>query len=556
MAPPRKKSAKPARRPAVARPRADRRIADRPVPDRPIPDRPVAEAKEPIDTAVDRFFTNDAAMRTALKRNLQERGAEAVEVAVRAKAAFAQFTPSKYSEAERSGRRFVAADDTLARLSREVLDQGIERMRTAPARGIKVDLNGALAGKIDRGGDGAGRIALGDLMDYIAQRTGGPLEASHEVALKACRAEHEAERRLKDVLGELDEDDGDETDPDKPPVPNAPEADAQALVAAQVHTQMTTATSPEERLRYAVPSRGKTSDTDQAIETFELRAGPADVTSYHDFNHLQIAFEHVWAEIFDGRLGPLGQELYHEYVKLQEFVGVPADERRIDTIDDLKRLMDDVRELGKLTNDATPGALKPPDQANGGGGSTSPTNTADAVVDVVRTVLDPASVVTDAIGDETVAAILNPGGALIDAIADALRGVPQIRYAAFPGPLPGNGDLIAATIEENVIEAGAVEIFLTTATSTRGWKGLKVTTFDANNKPVDTWWIANDPNDRGVWRQDSFNRLPIWTGEAARALVEFWHEGMFGIHTACYVLTNIGEVLTDRRRITFYWIKD
>jgi hypothetical protein len=241
---------------------------------------------------------------------------------------------------------------------------------------------------------------------------------------------------------------------------------------------------------------------------------------------------------------------------LLEFVGVPADERRIDTIDDLKRLMDDVRELGKLTNDATPGALKPPDQSNGGGGSTSPTNTADAVVDVVRTVLDPASVVTDAIGDETVAAILNPGGALIDAIADALRGVPQIRYAAFPGPLPGNGDLIAATIEENVIEAGAVEIFLTTATSTRGWKGLKVTTFDANNKPVDTWWIANDPNDRGVWRQDSFNRLPIWTGEAARALVEFWHEGMFGIHTACYVLTNIGEVLTDRRRITFYWIKD
>ena len=58
------------------------------------------------------------------------------------------------------------------------------------------------------------------------------------------------------------------------------------------------------------------------LQTFELRPGASDVTSYHDFHTLQIAFPHVWTRLFDGELEALGRELYREYVKLKDFGGV------------------------------------------------------------------------------------------------------------------------------------------------------------------------------------------------------------------------------------------
>lgn len=517
-----------------------------------------AEATHPIDTAVDTFFRNDQRVRAAMSRNLKERGAATLEVAGRAKAAFAKFEPSKYSPEERARRNFVPADESSARTTREVVDKGIAVIRaTAPRRSLKIHLDGGLEKLIDKGsrrGATVGRMPLGDLMEYVTARMAGPVGALSGAAFTECRAEREAQRRLDEILGDVDTE-----DPELDSTPGTVDADGTAaleadeLVSEQVQTQMKTATSPEEKLRFAVPSRSDPKQTDKAIETFELRAGPADVTSYHDFNNLQIAFEHVWTEIFDGRLGKLGQELFHEYVKLQEFIGVAPEDRSIDTIDDLKQLMDEIRELSKLTNEATPAQLQPPGESTG---STTPANTTDVVVDVVTTILDPASVVTNAIGDETVAAILNPAGAIIGAIADLIKGLPQIKWASFPGPLPGNADMISVTVEPNAVPAGTVEIVLLTGPNTRGWKGLKFTELDANKRPMNPFWIANDPNDRGVWNTDAYNRLPLYTGQVANAYLEFWHEGIASIHAACYVMDALSEKLTDRTRVTFTWTKD
>ena len=74
-----------------------------------------------------------------------------------------------------------------------------------------------------------------------------------------------------------------------------------------------------------MPRIPNTADDDavqsRILETFELRPGASDVTSYHDFHTLQIAFQHVWTRIFDGELESLGRELYREYVKLKDFSG-------------------------------------------------------------------------------------------------------------------------------------------------------------------------------------------------------------------------------------------
>jgi hypothetical protein len=214
--------------------------------------------------------------------------------------------------------------------------------------------------------------------------------------------------------------------------------------------------------------------------------------------------------------------------------------------------MADIRGLSRLTNDATPADLQP-----SSGPPDAPTaNTAETVVDVVRTVLDPASVITDAIGDETVAAILNPGGALIKAIADLFTGVPQIKWSSFPGPLPGTGDIVSVEILENVVAAGEVEIALKTGTNTRGWKGIAFNEFDANGKVQSSFKISNDPNDQDVWDRTQYNVLPLYTPQLANAVLQFSHEGLFGVHATCYLMAALGEKLKDGARVTFTWLKD
>lgn len=38
------------------------------------------------------------------------------------------------------------------------------------------------------------------------------------------------------------------------------------------------------------------------VDAFELRSGPADVTAEYEFHNLQIAFDHVWSEVFDQKV--------------------------------------------------------------------------------------------------------------------------------------------------------------------------------------------------------------------------------------------------------------
>lgn len=56
----------------------------------------------------------------------------------------------------------------------------------------------------------------------------------------------------------------------------------------------------------------------ESVESFQLPVGPTDDVAYHDFYSLQIAFEDVWAEAFDGGLREAAEELYGLVVELHE----------------------------------------------------------------------------------------------------------------------------------------------------------------------------------------------------------------------------------------------
>ncbi len=85
------------------------------------------------------------------------------------------------------------------------------------------------------------------------------------------------------------------------------------------------------------------------------RSSPSDVKSHYDFNTLQIAFAHVWTQIFDGQLDSLGRELYHKYVELKDFAGSTAPDLEISTLADLKKLIEKVKSLTAFTDDSMPG---------------------------------------------------------------------------------------------------------------------------------------------------------------------------------------------------------
>ncbi|MEO8773148.1 MAG: hypothetical protein ABI263_00380 [Gelidibacter sp.] len=48
--------------------------------------------------------------------------------------------------------------------------------------------------------------------------------------------------------------------------------------------------------------RPNNEDVANKVNNFSLNKGPADMTAFYDFNYLQIAFEHVWKQLFDEKI--------------------------------------------------------------------------------------------------------------------------------------------------------------------------------------------------------------------------------------------------------------
>jgi hypothetical protein len=531
------------------------------------------------DTALGRgigdIFQHDEAIDTALTANLKPRSIASQAVVDRANAAFTDFNPSALSATDRARPNYLRPADDLTESMTTLISTGTDAMRADPSyRSLRLALSPEFKQLIKETkaleGSVLGSVDLRELITFVTGRPGAGL-LTRNPTLTACAAEveAEAEQRLQHV--ERSADRGPTTDavgaaalpaalPSATEVPGdagGAEAnsggDATKLVGDQVSLQMRTTTSPEQQVAFG-PRTSQQADA-KAVQTFELRDGPSDVTSYHDFSSLQIAFEHVWTEVFDSKLGTLGRELYQEYVKLKSFTDTDGDDRPISTLDDLRQLIDEVRTLSQLTNEGIPTTLTTAAGTTTAGKATGSTD----LKNIVKVALDPASVITDNIKDDTVRAIVDPAGALFDAVGKLLAGKPQLTWESFPGPLPVNGDIIKVSVEENVMEAGVVAIAIANTKDTWWWKGLEFRELGADGSVVSSNKISTDPNDSDVWDPRSHDVLPLYTPQLRNGLLEFKKAAPgigVGIHTGYYVLGGLDQGIKDRARVTFTWVKD
>jgi len=71
----------------------------------------------------------------------------------------------------------------------------------------------------------------------------------------------------------------------------------------------------------------------ESINKLELSGGPANVTAFHDFYSLQVAFKHIWTAAFDESLRDQAADLYKSVVELHEEYGIEVPD--VDAIQDI-----------------------------------------------------------------------------------------------------------------------------------------------------------------------------------------------------------------------------
>lgn len=113
-----------------------------------------------------------------------------------------------------------------------------------------------------------------------------------------------------------------------------------------IETLVKDMTSPESASVFEVQDRALVGDVQQAVDGFSLKSGPADVPSFHDFHHLQIAFEHVWQELFDDGLEATAKELYHRIVE----AGGDPNKYLVKNVDELKTYLEAIKDEAEKVN--------------------------------------------------------------------------------------------------------------------------------------------------------------------------------------------------------------
>lgn len=89
----------------------------------------------------------------------------------------------------------------------------------------------------------------------------------------------------------------------------------------------------------------------QQLDGVKLQPGPADVTAYHHFHRLELALPHVWTELFDDGVRSRGEDLYAQVVQTQEDLGAEGYTAAIESLEDIRRLMEVAREFTLAEDD-------------------------------------------------------------------------------------------------------------------------------------------------------------------------------------------------------------
>ena len=311
---------------------------------------PTILAKLSESALVDETLREEERVREVLARHLRAPAAEISVGTSRASARFKRFMPSKFTPSQRKVH-YLAPKGNLTRETSKVVGEWADKAQESTGRSafrvrLGDDFKALLKKSSDKGTVGV--IDRQTFLDHLKQKLSTPTLFT-EPAATACRAKLEAKR----ILGESE--DVPEA-PGAPPPAGASSGPVQQLnplkfAREHVPALMDTMVPPEAGLEYRVDRRARLDDTETAVSTFQLRAGASDVVSYHDFRALQIAFPHIWTEIFDGELALLGRRLYREAEQLETFLS-PGGKSKLNfditSIPDLQRLLSVVAELSDV----------------------------------------------------------------------------------------------------------------------------------------------------------------------------------------------------------------
>jgi hypothetical protein len=303
---------------------------------------------------LDQALTEDSKVRDVFHQHFAEQAQGSLHFASVAQEAFKAWAPTSFSKAERVALNYLRPGESLGQSLHAVVEKAINRMRddgkTNVLRIQKAEHIEELIDKTNARSPAVGKVAVGDLLDLLMAKFAWPT-LRNEPALTLCEAAKEAEKRMNQIEGKPAAGAAAPAVNQPPPPAATDNPGNKEFIKQQIQTLLGTVTSPEERVTVGLPQRAELNKLELAnaansTQTFELRAGASDVTSYHDISSLQVAFEHVWTEIFDGRLKGLGADLYKAYIEHLDFLGLKPDPKRtITSVNDIQALMADIRQM-------------------------------------------------------------------------------------------------------------------------------------------------------------------------------------------------------------------
>ncbi len=329
---------------------------------------PLIEAAAPVDPAeaVKTAFEEDDSVQAILADNYSSRAKAARPKAKKADEAFRRFKPSRVGRAEKQRGTYLAPGESLTATLGDLVRKGVDARRDNSSRAsLKLRLTDEVRGlvtEIPEGG-GAGTLVLTDVLNLLNVKLAAPPSLRDDATRTICSVAKEVQGRMAAIEGKPPETSGASHDGAQPddathsdggtPFHNGDHEPARIadFVTKHVHSLMAHTPAPEEQPTLMPAKQGSLN-----LDGLKLNAGASDVTSYHDFNSLQIAFGHVWAEVFDSRLGQLGRELYETYIDLLQTTDYRTNPiKSVSSIDDILTLMGHVRELGRVVDNSTPG---------------------------------------------------------------------------------------------------------------------------------------------------------------------------------------------------------
>lgn len=276
---------------------------------------------------------------------LQPKFAQFTLEANRTKQAFTAFTLAPRKRGVRDERLVLQKGESLATKTATLATQRItdiiaresDRTRRFTLRvpesvlrdwGLSIGADGALSGAVPHR-----RL----LAWYRARRAGVALDSDQSWMRVYCQR-MDAWQKFDDTVERCARG---PADPAEPPTPE----ELEAGVDQRVHDQLATQTTPEQHLNYGV-AKG-----DSQLSAI-IHAGAADVTAYHDFAEIHIAFEHVWSESVDRSLRPFLMGAYREMVRYQNQVSGSADFPDVSDVDDMRELYNEFKALQRALEEA------------------------------------------------------------------------------------------------------------------------------------------------------------------------------------------------------------